>query len=242
MVYEQAHGTFVQWTPIQLAARCRGSRPDNSHEPFCFELFRRAIVEKSEQCWSAIFQQYQKLLYRWTLDFAKSHVALEQAVAEELVLDAFTAFWRAYTVDKLNNANGLASILSYLKSCAATSVLQLQRKADKTILQMAWDEKVVDAQTAAESTGTAPDKLLFAQISAEQLWALVDSCCYDEKERIIARLSFVADLKPTVILEHHPDLFLDVAEIYTIRRNLKNRLWRNEQLRVLWGETSDVSQ
>ena len=238
MVYEQTHSAFAQWTPLQLLARCHASQPDNSHEPFCFELFRRAIIEKSEQCWSAIFQQYQKLLYRWTLDFAKSNISLEESVVEELVLDAFTAFWRAYTAEKLNNAHGLASVLSYLKSCTATSVLQLQRKADKNALQIAWNETVVDAQTATSNKGTAPDRLIFEQISAEQLWALVDSCCYDEKERIIARLSFVSDLKPNLILEHHPDLFVNVAEIYTIRRNLKNRLGRNELLRVISGETT----
>lgn len=236
MLNEQARSALHQWTPSQLLMYCRDSRPDNSHEAFCFELFRRAIVDKSEQCWSAIFQQYQKLLHRWTRDFAKSYVALEESVIEEVVLDAFTAFWRAYTAEKLNNANGLASVLSYLKSCVATSVLQLQRKAAKRVVQMAWDETVVDAQTTVENKGTTPDKHFFAQLSTEQLWAIVDGCCLDAKERIIARLSFVSDLKPTAILEHHPDLFLDATEIYTIRRNLKNRLLRNEQLRMIWGE------
>jgi hypothetical protein len=53
---------------------------------------------------------------------------------------------------------------------------------------------------------------------------------------VLARLSFISDLKPSEILERHPDLFTDVAEIYTMRRNLKNRLWRDKELQELWGE------
>ncbi|MBX3010815.1 MAG: sigma-70 family RNA polymerase sigma factor [Caldilineaceae bacterium] len=242
MASEQRDRTLLEWTPIQLLARCRDSRPDNSHERFCFELFRRAIVEKSEQCWATIYQQYQNLVYHWTLDFAQTNHVIDDLVVEELVVEAFTSFWRAYTAEKLSQANGIGSILSYLKSCAATAVLQARRKVRKESIETSWNDLAVDAQPLANTgpmanPGPGVEQLIVNQVSAEQLWAIVDSCCHDEKERIIARLSFVSDLKPNLILEHNRDLFVDVAEIYTIRRNLKNRLWRNEQLRILGGET-----
>lgn len=238
MAYKQTHSALNQWTPLQLLAHCRDSRPDNAHEPFCFELFRRAIAEKSEQCWAVIYQQYQKLVYRWVLDFAKSSDPIDDLSIEDLVMDAFTAFWRAYTIEKLNNAGGLGSILSYLKSCVATTVLQARRKAGKTLLKTEWDESVIDTQPATTNAADW-EQMSFKQVSVNQLWTIVDSCCHDEKERVIARLSFVADLKPNNILEHYPDLFADVAEIYTVRRNLKNRLKRNAQLRA-WQEESSL--
>ena len=34
----------------QLAARCRNTRPDGSHEPFCLELFHRAVVDGCSLC------------------------------------------------------------------------------------------------------------------------------------------------------------------------------------------------
>jgi len=40
-----------QLSPLQLATRCQNNQRDGSHEPFCFELFRRAIVEGSSVCW-----------------------------------------------------------------------------------------------------------------------------------------------------------------------------------------------
>lgn len=238
MAYEQISSTLKQWTPLQLHAHCRESRPDNTHEPYCFELFRRAIVEKSEHCWAAIYQQYKNLVYRWTLDFAKSSEPIGNFAMEDLVVDAFTAFWRAYTLDKLRYAEGLGSILRYLKSCVATTVLQAQRRVGKAALAIDWDEAVIGAQRSTATAVEGFEEGIFKEVSAAQLWSVVDSCCHDEKERVIARNSFVLDLKPSSILANYPALFVDVAEIYTIRRNLKNRLWRNEQLRVLGGEVS----
>jgi hypothetical protein len=64
----------------------------------------------------------------------------------------------------------------------------------------------------------------------------VDHCCQHERDRILVRLSLVANLKPRVILAQHPELFIDVTEIYALSRNLKQRLRRDEALRQLWRE------
>ena len=236
MTYEASILALARLTPVQLQEGCQQSRPDNLHEPFCFELFRRAIVEKSEQCWSAIYQQYQKLVFGWTLQFAKTNDRIGDVTIEEMVLDAFTAFWRAFKPDKLANAERLASILAYLKSCAATSVLQARRKAENKLVETAWDEIVIDSETATTQVQTRSVDVLLQQINAEQLWTIVDHRCLTEKDRIVARLSLVANLKPRLILEQHPELFASVAEIYMLSRNLKNRLGRDEALREFWGE------
>ena len=236
MTYKQPLSALAQLTPSELQAGCQQSRPDNAHEPFCFELFRRAIVEKSETCWSAIYQQYKNLVYRWIIQFAKTDTLVGGVSIEEMVLDAFTAFWRAFTPDKLQNAGYLASILAYLKSCAATAVLQAQRKLDSFALETEWDEVLVESQKGAIQPTMRADELLLKQMYAERLWTVVERCCKDDKERVIARLCLVANLKPRQILEHYPTLFADIAEIYMLNRNLKNRLGRDKQLLELWGE------
>jgi len=148
---------------------------------------------------------------------------------EEMVLDAFTAFWRAFTPDKLKNADRLASVLAYLKSCAATSVLQARRKAEHSVLETAWGEVAIDRATDLKQTPA--EEVVLPPINAAQLWTVVERCCKNEKDYIVARLNLVANLKPRVILEQHPELFVDVVEIYTLSRNLKNRLARDEALR-----------
>jgi len=42
------------------------------------------------------------------------------------------------------NADQLGSILAYLKSCAATSVLQARRKAEKSSWSRWWDDTVAE--------------------------------------------------------------------------------------------------
>lgn len=223
-------------TPTDLHERCRQHRQDNTHERFCFELFRRAIVEKSQPCWTVIYKQYEKLVGSWALQFAGAGELPDNIVLDEIVVDAFAAFWRAFTADKLDNAQGLSSVLKFLKSCAATSMLQVRRKATKAPDQVEWNEIEVDLHQASQQSTSGIAEVVLQELTAAQLWELVDQCCSNEKERIIARLSFVDDLKPVSILERHPDLFTDVAEIYTLRRNLKNRLLRNDALRRFWGE------
>lgn len=229
--------TLTDWEPDQLAARCRESRSDNSHERFCLALFHCAIARRNERCWALLYAQYQKLVLRWTLDTLQIGSPPLEQTPEEFVVEAFATFWRAYRADKLASAEGVASVLSYLKSCAVTTVLQAQRRAQKRTLQTEWDEQLLEQKGAAAPT--QPEQRLLTASYATQLWQLVDANCHDEAERIVARLSFVANLKPNVILERHPDRFSDVAQIYAIRRNLKNRLSRNEALRALWKEGAE---
>ena len=236
MAHEQALPSVAGLTPTELQAYCRQARPDNAHEQFCLELFRRAIVDKNEACWAAIYQQYHKLVYGWTIQFARHQERIGQSSIEEMVLDAFTSFWRSYTADKLANADRLASTLKYLKSCPATAVLQARRKAESAVVQTEWDEAVVDHQIMAGQAPPGPESTLLQQMQTEQLWAIVERCCADEHDRLLARLNLVANLKPRLILERHPELFSDVAEIYARIRNLKNRLERDAQMRELWGE------
>lgn len=223
-------------TPGQLADGCRQAKPDQTHEVYCFELFRRAIQEKSEQCWSVLYAQYSKLVVHWIGHFSKSSAPLLETPSEDLVTDTFTAFWRAFTPEKLSKAERLANVLSYLKSCAATAVLQAKRREDRKVKQAEWNQELIDSEGTTHQVDSRPDQILLESMWQETLWQVVNRCCNDERERILARLSFVSDLRPSEILDRHPDLFSDVAEIYTMRRNLKNRLWRDKALQALWGE------
>ncbi|MEZ4864568.1 MAG: hypothetical protein R3C14_24850 [Caldilineaceae bacterium] len=229
----KATTSLDRFTPEQLLQGCRQTKPDDSHEGFCLEMFRRAIEEHSEACWAVIYQQYQKLVYRWTIDFAHTNDHIGDTTVDEMVLDAFTSFWRAFTADKLAKATRLASVLAYLKSCAATSVLQAKRKAEQEALRIEWQHDNPDDQLARLEMGMRPETEIITRLTADQLWAIVDNCCHNEQERVVARLSFVSNLKPRSILIQFPDLFTDSEEIYAIRRNLKNRLWRDEQLQTL---------
>jgi RNA polymerase sigma factor (sigma-70 family) len=208
-----------QLSPLQLAARCQNTRPDASHEPFCFELFRRAIVEGCSLCWHYLHNQYYSLVRYWICQRA----FLDPDTIDDLTQDAFTAFWRFYTPDKLDRADGLGDVLYYLKSCAASAVAQACRKAGKMPPEEELDEQMIDGCVSTHSAEASA----LQQADTGRLWAAVEACCNDERERLLVRLVFVAGLKPRYIAERFPDLFHDVSEVYRVKRNLLDRLRRD---------------
>jgi len=215
-------GPACEMPPPQLAARCQNTRPDASHEPFCFELFRRAIVAGCSLCWHYLHNQYYSLVRYWVCQRAPP----DPDTIDDLTQETFTTFWRFYTPDKLARAGGLGNVLSYLKSCAASAVAQVHRKANRTVLEAEWDEQAVDAHVSTHSAEASA----LQQVTAKQLWAAVKACCNDERDHLVARLILQTGLKPRHVAEQHPDLFPDVSEVYRVKRNLLSRLRRDPVL------------
>jgi len=218
--------------PSQLAARCQNTQQDGSHEPFCFELFHRAIVEDCSLCWHYLHNQYYSLVRYWV----SLRTPPDPDAIDDLTQEAFTAFWRFYTPDKLACADGLGEILSYLKSCAASVVAQAHRGVERGVPEVEWDELAVDACVSIHSA----EVFAFQHVAAEHLWAAVEACCSDDRERLLARLVFLVGLKPRHIAEQFPDPFPDVSEVYRLKRNLVARLRRDPTIRGMrenrWNE------
>jgi len=211
--------------PSQLAACCQNTQPDASHEPFCFELFRRAIVEGCSVCWHYLVTQYYPLVRYWV---SQCTSATPDAI-DDLTQDAFIAFWRFYTPEKLSRANGLADILAYLKSCVASAVAQAQRKRVKTVPEIEWDQQIVDAYTSVQSAEASA----LQRVAAQRVWDIIEAHCNDEQERVVARCTFLASLQPRHIAERFPHLFPDVSDVHRVKRNLVARLRRDPVLQVI---------
>jgi DNA-directed RNA polymerase specialized sigma24 family protein len=208
--------------PAQLAARCQNTRTDASHEPFCLELFRRAIVDSCSLSWHYLHNQYYSLVCYWV----SRRTPPDPDTVDDLAQEAFTNFWRFYTPDKLRRATELGKVLSYLKSCTATVVAQARRKESRTVLEAEWDEHLLDTQVSARSAEASA----FREMEEGQVWAAVLACCNDERDRLVARQVFLANQKPGDIAERYPELFSDVSEVYRVKRNLIDRLRRDSTL------------
>jgi DNA-directed RNA polymerase specialized sigma24 family protein len=215
--------TYSQMSPPQLAAACGRSQPDGQHEPFCFELFRRAIVENCALCWQYLHNQYYALVRHWAFRLTSS----DPDTIDDLTQEAFVNFLRFYTSEKISRATGLAAVLSYLKSCVASTVAQTRRLAGSRVVESDYDEEVINSQTSDDSAET----IVLHGISAHTLWTAIQECCTSESDLIVARLVLVADLKPQAIAQRHPELFPEVAAVYRIKRNLIDRLRRHPVLR-----------
>ncbi len=216
--------SLKHYAPLKLLARCRNKQPDAQHEAYCFELFRRAIHDKDSLSWQLLHQQYFRLVYSWIV---KSYPP-EGSDLEGMTQETLLTFWKYFTSDKLKRARGLADILSYLKSCAKTTVLSAKRQMQRQI-------EIVEGENLLKNAGENPnlETTLAQELQASEIWDIVKQTCKADKETIVARLSLQYDLPPREITNRHPNLFVDVQEVNRVKRNLFSRLRRHPKLRSM---------
>lgn len=227
---------IVELSPLQLRENCQKRSTGFMHERYCFEIFYRAICESSQHCWSIIYEQYLGMVYQWVLENSKGSRTIGETSLEEMVSEAFGAFWKAYTCEKLQLAsNGLASVLNFLKSCAWSSVQHALRRLRAKQQQAEIGMSDPDTKGLSITNRREIPEVTRSDME-QQLWNIVENCCNNEMERVIAYLRYVNGWKPKEIMQQQPGLVADISEIYNILRNIKERVKRNPRFIQLFGD------
>src|SRR5262245_63062818 len=86
-----------------------------------YELFRRAIVLRDADAWSAIYLRYRPLLIAWVCRC--DSYAHSNEPAGDIADQAFTRAWSALTPERFAEFPSLARLLSYLRACVTTTVI-----------------------------------------------------------------------------------------------------------------------
>ena len=81
-----------------------------------------------------------------------------------------------------------------------------------------------------------PDQIVLVQLDRDELWRITSSVAETAQEQCVLLSSYVYGLSPQAILERHPGLFADAAEIYTTKRNLLTRLKYCPEIRQFYQE------
>lgn len=198
------------------------------HDPrFCFELFRRAIEERDERAWSLLCDQYRPLVAGWVkrneaFSSSKENVSF-------FVNGAFAKMWSAVTSEKFANFDDLKSLLRYLQLCVASVIMDHVRSVE-------YYERLEDVSPdVEEATGVRVEQRALAQAEREAFWEAINVRLKDEQEKLVVYYSYVVGFKPSQILEHRPDAFADVQEIYRTKENVLARLRRDEALKDLFS-------
>ena len=189
------------------------------------ELFRRAIVDNDEAAWAAVISLYRPLLQAQT-----ARRAVRDLVAEDdgfCVDRAFQRFWQATRSGRMRNLSDLAAILSYLKLCLASVMLDEARARGR---QPATS---IEAVSPEASLADDPSAVAVGQVARTELWRAVDTELRNDDERLVARLSFLRGLTPREIYARHPGRFEDVSCVYRIKRNIVDRLRHSRAIRRL---------
>jgi DNA-directed RNA polymerase specialized sigma24 family protein len=190
-----------------------------------YDLFRRAIVERCDEAWSAIYSCYRPLLVAWS---RQSHARTPSCeAAEDLADRALARAWAALTPERFAKFAGLPALLAYLRACVATTVI------DSSRIEVTRDRAYQKLETRAVST---PEQIVVDDSVRAALWRAIVPLVASEREKIVLIESFVLALAPRQIQTRHPECFVDVGEVYGAKRNLINRLLRSRDLQRLYDE------
>jgi RNA polymerase sigma factor (sigma-70 family) len=230
---------YIQDAPLHLLpmndlARCCSEetnkflRQSASNDRFCMEIFRRAIVQRDDDAWSCIYQQYAPLVLTWITQRQSAAPLLSQDGSGPLVNAVFAKFAQALTPAKMENFDSLAAILKYLKMCVhsvvADEVRARQSRQYEETLEMIEQEPASDD----------PADDVISSISAQGLWQIIQEELNSEDERMLIYLAYIQGMKPSEISIRQQRLFPTVDDVYRIKRNVLERLRRNRRLQAMF--------
>jgi DNA-directed RNA polymerase specialized sigma24 family protein len=200
---------------------------------YCFELFRRAIMERDQRAWELVYVQYRPLVAGWV----KQHPAYPNSgeEAQYFVNRAFERTWAALTPDKFDQFSDLRSVLRYLKMCVYSVVLDQVRVAEQSVVRAQIEVAAVENRT----DGTSVEDQALARVRQEEFWSEIDTRLNNEKERHVVYASFVLALKPREIYAQYKNTFRDVNEIYRVKENVLARLARDPGLKKFVGADAE---
>ena len=191
-----------------------------------YELFRRAIVQRDSEAWSAIYMRYRLLLISWVRQHSASELAGESCA--DIADQAWARAWSALTPARFADFPTLARLLGYLRTCVSTTIIDLLRA--RTSADRARFLPVPGAEPG-------PEQNVLAALDRSALWNLALGLLTTQGERIILIESFVNCLPPRHIQARYPDIFPDVTAVYSAKRNLLVRLQCSSELQRLREET-----
>jgi hypothetical protein len=191
---------------------------------FAYELFRRALAECDQDAWRYIYTCYQQLVDYWvrrTKAFAHSGESSEYFIGA-----ALARFWAAIPPERFGCFPSLASLLHYLFLCATSVVIDGARTH-------VWVETLGERDAAWRRRQVSAEEEVINRMSREVLWTYVDAKLRNEEERVVIFNDFVMGMKPREIHQTYPNMFASVNEIYVVKRNVLDRLGRDQELRKL---------
>lgn len=220
---------LVRQTRQEIALSQRRQATDDRHG---YELFRRAILERDEWAWSAMYELYHPVVSSWILLRIPT---LESADCASLVNEAFTRFARAMTAQKWRDFAGVSALLAYLKCCAHSAATDYRRGSHPR-----WHEDPLDSISLAQEPASDDcADLVCERLAAQEVWAIVFRAAPLPEERLVLGLHIARGMAPRDLQQRYPTTFPTVDHIYRIRRRVIERLQRNKELRQLhFGQSS----
>jgi hypothetical protein len=221
------HSEVTHLTIDELCRRCaeeteKYARRQESDPQYCFELMRRALAEDSHEAFERVYQIYE----RQTIVWVHSHSMFSQTGEEPefFARAALSALYFALRGEKFLRFGSLPQVLSYLKTCVHTSIMQYLR-----------DQRSARVASIEEAGELGAQLDMSAGVSAHELWEHICSLLPDDRSRALARMALVQDLKPRQIVAAAPSEWRDEREVSVALYRVRQILRADAQLRQLAG-------
>lgn len=196
---------------------------------YCFELFRRAVMDHNQRAWDLVYQQYRPLVAGWV----ERHAAFASSGEEVqyFINRAFEKMWSAMSPEKFGRFPNLKSLLRYLQMCVHSAIIDQTRNAEEAVLSP--EPEVLAA--GGQNLTPAVEQQALSRLEQEAFWQEINARLNSDQERRVVYGSFVLGLKPRQLYAHYTDVFQNVQEIYRLKENVLARLRRDEALKELLG-------
>ncbi len=214
----------TKFTLDEVQRRCVQEQKSSSVKPpgwlsFCFELFRRALVERNAPAWAMLCEQYHRLMLSWA-----QRNSTPAGEVEDIIQEAWAKFWRAVTPDIFSNFTGLGSVLSYLQRCVRSVRVDQTRAAVR-------EERLWAALAMSSREGDSRlERDVLARAVHQQCLEHIYAQLTNEAERRVVYLSFALDLKPAEIASRYPEHFAAAREVSRIKERVLRRLGADPRL------------
>lgn len=190
----------------------RGEIPDNTYG---LELFRRAMIEHDSDAWTCVQKCFSDIVLSWLRRHPRREEAYRLDSEDNYIAQAFERFWQATTCNQKLAFTSIAAALQYLHASLNGAILDTLRGYAR------------QKETPLPEPGFTGEPFMEEPEDANELWEIIQGLLPHAREKRLGYLLFYCGLKPRDIIRYCPQEFSDVREIYTVRRNIMERLLRN---------------
>lgn len=218
METNEKQSTFLQDSLDDLIAGCSQETKEKKRKSktnYCFELFRRALVDKDNEAWMAVRNQYHNLVRHWI----REKIFVDHESLDDLEQDTWEKLLQSlgkrpsFFTEKFEH---VGAILSYLRHCAFTSAVDEYRRRQRR-------EAI---ETKFKNSLFVENRHFREDIDKKEAVSQVKSWIHkvtDPQERLLLFLSYEQGLTPKEIALQYPDEFENVKVVRRIKERLVKR-------------------
>lgn len=194
--------------------------------PAEIELLLEALTVRDELSWERAWAVWAPRVARWVHRHPQFHRTGEES--QIFVSRALEKLWRSVDQEKLARFEAPVQVLQYLKMCVNSSIVESLRRPMASSDLIYLDE---EEQSSLPDPGPHVEGSVLTKLERNELWRIVAEHARTEQERVLVEAALVRGLPPRTIAQRYSGLFVDVQDVYRLKRNLLERLGRDARLR-----------